>query len=247
MCCGDTSRAGLFCLKLVLAIINVLLGVYSLLLVGTWVWSAIWLELYMSLGEEVSVLVPSLLLSLSLSTLLLSSVLCCCLPRQTKPILLYSYSVLISLVYLVQLVSVILLYVFRRKFSESLAEGISTSMSAYGKIPDRTQAVDLLQSRVGCCGSYEPKDWTQTHWGKGHQDKLPHSCCRHTDKGICKLDSAEADVFPSGCHELMWGTVANNPANLVSGILMVSLLHLSSICLSICLARLGTRDYTALK
>ena len=38
------------------------------------------------------VLVPSLLLSVSLSTLLLSVTLCCCLPRQTKPIFLYSVS-----------------------------------------------------------------------------------------------------------------------------------------------------------
>ncbi len=31
------------------------------------------------------------------------------------------------------------------------------------------QAVDLLQSRAGCCGNYEPKDWGSTDWGRGHQ------------------------------------------------------------------------------
>ena len=40
--------------------------------------------------------------------------------------------------------------VIRRKFSESLAEGISTSMSAYGKIPDRTQVdfTDLVKYQI---------------------------------------------------------------------------------------------------
>ena len=31
------------------------------------------------------------------------------------------------------------------------------------------QAIDLLQSRVGCCGSFQPRDWENTHWGEGHQ------------------------------------------------------------------------------
>jgi hypothetical protein len=59
--------------------------VYSLLLMVGWLWSAIWLELYLSVGEELSVAVPSLLLTVSLATLLLALLACCCLTRQPRP------------------------------------------------------------------------------------------------------------------------------------------------------------------
>ena len=58
---------------------------YSLLLMVGWLWSAIWLELYLSVGEELSVAVPSLLLTVSLATLLLTLLACCCLTRQPRP------------------------------------------------------------------------------------------------------------------------------------------------------------------
>ncbi len=58
---------------------------YSLLLMVGWLWSAIWLELYLSVGEELSVAVPSLLLTVSLATLLLALLACCCLTRQPRP------------------------------------------------------------------------------------------------------------------------------------------------------------------
>ena len=47
-------------------------------------------------------------------------------------------------------VYIYMINVIRRKFSESLAEGISTSMSAYGKIPDRTQVdfTDLVKYQI---------------------------------------------------------------------------------------------------
>jgi hypothetical protein len=61
--------------------------VYSLLLMVGWLWSAIWLELYLSVGEELSVAVPSLLLTVSLATLLLTLLACCCLTRQPRPAL----------------------------------------------------------------------------------------------------------------------------------------------------------------
>jgi hypothetical protein len=61
------------------------LQVYSLLLMVGWLWSAIWLELYLSVGEELSVAVPSLLLTVSLATLLLALLACCCLTRQPRP------------------------------------------------------------------------------------------------------------------------------------------------------------------
>ena len=41
----------------------------------------------------------------------------------------------------------------------------------------------MVFSQVGCCGVTGYSDWYHTQWGKGHKERLPHSCCASTSTG----------------------------------------------------------------
>lgn len=49
---------------------------------------------------------------------------------------------------MVELVSVILSFIYRHALSQSVKEGIFLSMERYGKNSDTSHAIDLLQSQV---------------------------------------------------------------------------------------------------
>ena len=100
------------------------------------------------------------------------------------------------------MVSTLITFIYRDALSQAMKEGIYLSMEKYGMETDSSQAIDLLQAEVttdyivhsyylllatqaGCCGVSGPVDWQHTSWGKGHEDRLPHSCCHSTATGMC--------------------------------------------------------------
>ena len=93
---------------------------------------------------------------------------------------LFQYSLCLGSLYLIELITIMVTFVFRERVVEALKEGIYRSMEMYGKETGSNTAVDFLQSKVGCCGVTEHSDWRHTQWGRGHRDRLPHSCCEVT-------------------------------------------------------------------
>ena len=59
------------------------------------------------------------------------------------------YSVCIGIILLVEIVSVLVTFLYRDSLSQALKEGIWFSMEKYGMNRDSSQAVDLLQAGVG--------------------------------------------------------------------------------------------------
>lgn len=58
------------------------------------------------------------------------------------------YSLCLGSLYLIELITVLITFIFRERVTEALKEGIYHSMEMYGREPRSNQAVDLLQSKV---------------------------------------------------------------------------------------------------
>ena len=143
-------------------------------------------------------------------------------------------------------------FVFRERVVEALKEGIYRSMEMYGKETGSNTAVDFLQSKVGCCGVTEHSDWRHTQWGRGHRDRLPHSCCevtriivksqmkncdQVTTSGVCRPEARDAELHRLGCHTLITGTLERHSLMIVTMLLVTTLVHGAAVITSFCLAR----------
>ena len=58
------------------------------------------------------------------------------------------YSISLGCILLIQMVSVLIIFIFRGTVSQALKEGIYMSMEKYGMETDSSQAIDLLQAEV---------------------------------------------------------------------------------------------------
>jgi hypothetical protein len=52
----------------------------------------------------------------------------------------------------------------------------------------------LLLFQLQCCGLSNYTDWQATPWGKGHPNKLPHSCCLSTTEAVCTDNKEKASL-----------------------------------------------------
>ena len=62
--------------------------------------------------------------------------------------LMFQYSLCLGSLYLIELITIMVTFVFRERVVEALKEGIYRSMEMYGKETGSNTAVDFLQSKV---------------------------------------------------------------------------------------------------
>lgn len=147
---------------------------------------------------------------------------------------------------LVEIASVLVTFLYRDSLSQALKEGIYFSMEKYGMSTDTSQAVDLLQASVGCCGVSGPADWAETSWGRGHSYRLPHSCCLSTTTGICNPRPLQGTVlYQRGCHQQITDMAEDYAFHMISFFLLSSFVHFLAVTSSCCLGRMKG-DYRAI-
>ena len=60
----------------------------------------------------------------------------------------FQYCLFLGSIYLIELITVMVTYIFRDRVVEALQEGIYRSMEMYGRETQSNQAIDFLQSKV---------------------------------------------------------------------------------------------------
>ena len=61
----------------------------------------------------------------------------------------FQYSLCLGSLFLIELITIMVTFIFRERVVEALKEGIYQSMELYGKETQSNYAVDFLQSKVG--------------------------------------------------------------------------------------------------
>lgn len=197
-----------------------------------------WLDFYIAFSSDISFTIITFLLGISGSIFCFSCLACCCLVRRQSPTLLFHlYSVSIGSILLVQIICILITFIYRDTLSQALKEGIYLSMEKYGMETESSQAIDLLQAEVGCCGVSGPVDWQHTSWGKGHEDRLPHSCCHSTVTGICNIQTKGTVLYKKGCHGRLIHLAELHAFHLISFLLLAAVIHALAVAISCCMAR----------
>jgi hypothetical protein len=98
---------------------------------------------------------------------------------------LIAYSVIMCLIFILELAAGIAGYAFRQQVRTEIAINARSTMNSYGAETDAglaaTEIWDDVQAKFKCCGVNGPKDWKdQLHLKPG---AVPDSCCKRESRG----------------------------------------------------------------
>jgi tetraspanin-11 len=105
------------------------------------------------------------------------------------------YFIIIFLLFVTMLIGGILGFVFREKVTQTMKQEMTSSLKLYGERYTITNAWDLTQERLKCCGVDSWRDWQK-------YALLPESCCQETyggQKKPCRDSPSALTLHSNGC------------------------------------------------
>ncbi|XP_077576808.1 CD63 antigen [Stigmatopora nigra] len=146
------------------------------------------------------------------------------------------FSILLSLVILVQIAAAIAGYVFRNKVSAMVHDSLSDMISLYGNSSaEFKSSVDALQEQLKCCGVNGSSDW-----GDFRPDgiSVPDSCCLNVSLncGVRAMADA-AKVNQRGCGPVLEELLKKNILWVIVAALVLAFVEILGVVFACCLMR----------
>jgi len=169
----------------------------------------------------------------------------CCGAIKEVRILLIIYSVVVILIFILEIAGGAYAYTKRDEVEKKLTEGLQKGVTTeYGKDDNTaskgmTKAIDWFQKNVKCCGIENPNEWQTSAWAAPNitEIKTPDSCCTDISAG-CGRDLSQyssSSIYQKGCVEAGKKFVKDN-LYLVGGVgVGIAVVQLLSIVFAVCL------------
>ncbi|XP_063699897.1 CD63 antigen-like [Culicoides brevitarsis] len=144
--------------------------------------------------------VPSLLIAIG-SIIFFIAFFGCCGAIKENYCMTLTFSILLILVFILELSAGISGYVLRNQTSKLVSDGLKSTMKEYENSTEIAKIWDEIQMDYQCCGVNSPKDWIEVLHNDTN-DGLPISCCK-PETGIignreCNLKMTDK-VYQNGC------------------------------------------------
>jgi hypothetical protein len=244
---------GMKCLKYLLFVVNfivwacgiavLVVGIYSRVKAGDW----------SDLMKEAAVVdAANLLIAAGAIVMVIGFVGCCGAIRQNRPLLVV-YSILLILIFVLEIAGGIYAAVKKDDVIKSLQEGFQETMkNSYGLTSKAdqglTDSVDWFQKNVECCGSKGPSSWNDTRWGREQLDMksknktyllVPDSCCKSSgcNANAKTYTDLKNTAWPMGCIEESKAFLDSHMKELVGAGVGLAFVQLIGIIFAICLCR----------
>ncbi|XP_012622840.1 tetraspanin-6 [Microcebus murinus] len=225
------------CFKSVLVIYTFIFWIAGVVLLAVGIWGKVSLENYFSLLNEKATNVPFLLIGTGIVVIFLGTFGCFATCRASAWML-KLYAMFLTLIFLVQVVSAMLGFVFRHEIKNTFKNNYENALKHYNSTGDyRSNAVDKIQNTLHCCGITDYKDWTDTDY---YSEKgFPKSCCKLQD---CSPQRDADQVNNEGCIKKVL-TILESKIGIVAGISFgIACCQLFGIYQAYCLSRAITNN-----
>jgi len=168
----------------------------------------------------------------------------CCGAIKENSCMLNSFSGIVFLLLVVEVIALGLILAFKPEFNKYAEDGMKDLMSKYNwtsPSADRaTQVVDDIQSSLHCCGAANNADWNMDRPSNISTDKFPHSCCDGVKKGeYCEKEK----IYQDGCVDRLVEAIHNSIYPLSAIGITVAVAQLLGVLMACCLAREIRREY----
>lgn len=206
------TKPMVFCLRTLLLLYSFIFWVSGIILLSVGLWWILMLGPYSALISRAPSSAPFVLSGTGAGIVLLALFGCWATCRG-RCWMLRTYALLLSLVFLTELIAGISGFIFRHEIKGTFLTSFSDAVQKYNARDERSLAVDDLQRKLHCCGVYNYSSWVNSGYfpvgGIG-----PISCCVHfndCDASDLKNASRAADkVYTQGCYELVTSFIERN-------------------------------------
>ncbi|KAF0298840.1 CD82 antigen [Amphibalanus amphitrite] len=89
-----------------------------------------------------------------------------------SPCMLGTFFTLVLLIIVAEIASIVWIHMNREKLRQELKDTVSAAVRVdYGRVLPRTEALDVIQSQLKCCGGKGPRDWAKSFYNNGDANK----------------------------------------------------------------------------
>lgn len=165
----------------------------------------------------------------------------CCGAIKESSCMLTSFSSIILVLLLVELIGAGLIFAFKSKLKTVAEDGIEKAIEKYGNDTDITVVLDDIQSHLGCCGARDYNDWHRLNPKFNSTDKYPHTCCpQPSEKEFC---TSTDKLYTSGCVDKLDAEIKSS-FGLLGGIaIAIAVIQLIGIVFACSLSRSIRKEY----
>jgi len=204
MGCGTNVARGLF------FFFNFVFWILGIVVLGIGIYSRIETDTWRTLINSETIFETANLLIAAGVIVAVIGFLGCCGAIKKWQWMLVVYSVLVLVIFAMEVVAGAYAYSKREKVEQKLTEGIKLAVGknygADGTASDgMTKAIDWFQENVKCCGSIGPGDWKKdSEWHRklpaNETVDVPMSCCKVKTIG-CNANTASKNntIYTAGC------------------------------------------------
>ncbi|CAL8356171.1 unnamed protein product [Merluccius merluccius] len=231
------------CLKTFLISYSLIFWVTGVILLAVGVWGKVRLEAYLSLAQDQSTNAPYVLIGTG-AAIVVFGLFGCFATCRGSPWMLKLYAMFLTLVFLAELVAGISGFIFRHELKDILDKAFTNAVTNYNTTDSQHDALDTIQTTLGCCGANKYTDWNGTAYFKEHG--IPTSCCVNktscTPETLKDLDKAAKEVYTKGCFFVV-STIMEANLGIIAGVSFgIAFFQLIGIFLACCLSRYITNN-----
>ncbi|XP_061135823.1 tetraspanin 36 [Syngnathus typhle] len=103
---------------------------------------------------------------------------CCATMRESK-VGLSCFFLIIMVMFAAEVAVLVLSFIYQGKVNGDLENSMNSVFAKYDGEDPETRTVDLLQTKLQCCGVRNYTSWFNTTWYQSHNGTVPESCCKN--------------------------------------------------------------------
>ncbi|XP_077369406.1 CD63 antigen [Festucalex cinctus] len=192
-----TLEGGMKCVKFLLFLFNFIFWLCGLAMIVVGVLVQVSLHQTVMINDASASGAPIVIIAVGVVIFFVSFFGCCGAWKENY-CMVTMFSILLSLIILVQIAAAIAGYVFRNKVSDVVQDSLTDMINRYSNsTADFKTSVDKLQEDLKCCGMNDSSDWRNF---RPDGNSVPDSCCVNvsTNCGVGAMTDS-AKVHQKGC------------------------------------------------
>ncbi|KAM0731888.1 CD63 antigen [Formica fusca] len=230
---------GMTCVKYLLFLFNLIFAITGIVFISVGTVILVAYSGYNNFMDSWFFAAPVLMIIVGVIVFLVSFFGCCGAVKENHCMII-TFSVLLLLIFALELGAGITGYMMRGEVGNMLENRLNSTMRQYSSNDDIRRSWDIMQHDLHCCGMNAPADWSHIGF---IGNNVPQSCCKEIPSQSSKCDSNSIQAFSDGCMIKLQSAIENN-AMILGGVgIGIALIQLIGVIFACCLARSIRREY----
>ncbi|XP_043283337.1 CD63 antigen-like [Venturia canescens] len=229
---------GMACVKYLLFLFNLIFAITGIVFISV---GGVILGLYNGYSNFVDnwfFAAPVLMIIVGIIVFLVSFFGCCGAVKENHCMII-TFSVLLLLIFALELGAGISGYMMRAEVGRMLQNRMNATMPLYKTDPDVQRSWDIMQHDLQCCGINSSSDWWVSQY---KEPNLPATCCTEIPANE-QCDYNGIRVSNDGCMAKLKNTIEDKAVILGAVGIGIALVQLIGVIFACCLARSIRREY----